>query len=106
MKIWTKSPSYPKDFLSSRQAAKLFKYIAAILTSAFLRQKYSFLSNVNDNSNTIEKTKCFQIWVGIFQVGIFLGGNFPGQNSPRGGGDLIGGNFPGGSFPGGNSLDT
>ena len=67
MKIWKTFLSYPKHFLSCRQAASRIKSNFSI----FKRHKYSPLTIVSDNGNNNEKTKCLKIWVGIFRMGIF-----------------------------------
>ena len=49
--------------------------------SIFKRHKYknSLLSNINNNGNNKEKTKCLKTWVGIFRVGIFWMGIIWGE---------------------------
>ena len=77
MKIWKTFLSYPKHFLSSRQAANFFLiYRIKSNISIFKSQKYSLLTITSDNGNNNEKTKCLKIWVGIFRVGVFQGGIF------------------------------
>ena len=63
-------------------------------SSAFLKDRNAkqLLSNINENGDNNEKTKCLKTWVGIFRVGIFWVGIF------RGG--ILQGEFDGWEFPG------
>ena len=99
MKIWKTFLSYPKHFLSSRQAAKNFlTHRIKSNFSIFKRQKYSLLTIISDNGNNNKKAKYLKIWVGIFGVGIFQGGNSPELNGEFDGWEFSGREFSRGEF--------
>ena len=68
-----------------------------------IRASSSLLSNINDNGDNNEKTKCLKTWMGIFWVEIFWMQLFRGKFT-RGESDRW--YFPGGSFPVRGFSDT
>ena len=93
-KIWKTFLWYPKHFPNGRQATNFFNTTQQVWGQRFFKKEIQniHLSNINDNGDNNEKTKCLKAWVGIFWVGPQL--------------NLIGGTFPGDSFTGGNFPDT
>ena len=81
IKIW--KTWYPKHFPNGRQATNFFNTTQQVWVQRFFKKEIQnvHVSNINDNGDNNEKTKCLKAWVGIFWVAIFLVRIFQGEFS-------------------------